>query len=87
MEQIKFKNGRVTVAVGEGAGKRHEVLEAPGVEIFKNDNGNLLIKTADHETTLIHPEHGTITLPKNDEIEVFIQEEYSDIGEYRKVMD
>lgn len=87
MKKVKFENGKCTIAVGEGAGKRHEIMETLGTEVFRKDDGNLLIKTGPEGTQLIHPEHGVITLPKNDEIEVFIQEEYNDVGEYRKIMD
>jgi transcriptional antiterminator Rof (Rho-off) len=86
MEKLKFKNGRCCIAVGEGVKNRHEVLEAEGVEVYK-DGGKLLIKTGDKGTSLIHPEHGTIVLPEHDEIEIVIQEEYSDLNEWRKVQD
>ena len=86
MEKLNFKNGKVTVAVGEGAGKRHEVLEVKGIKAFKTNRG-VLIRTKNEPTKITHPRHGIIEFPKNDEMEFIIQEEYNDIGEYRKVKD
>jgi hypothetical protein len=83
---LKAVNGRYIVAVGEGAGKRHEVIDVPGLEVFE-ENGHIVLKTADLPTKITHPEHAEILLPENDEMTIYIQEEYNDVGEYRKVRD
>ena len=87
MEKLKFVNGKISLAEGEGAGKHHMVIEKPEVEIFKKDKDVLLIRTGKYATEVIHPEHATIIIPKETEIEVFIQEEYDPETEYRKVRD
>lgn len=83
---LKPVNGRYIIAVGEGAGKRHEVLDVPGLEVFE-ENGVISVKTKDIPTEIIHPEHATILLPANDEMTFYIQTEYDDVNEYRRVTD
>lgn len=87
MEKLKFVNGRISLAEGEGAGKHHMVLEKPEVEVFKKNKDILVIKTGQYSTEVTHPEHATIVIPVQSEIEVFIQEEYDPETEYRKVRD
>ena len=83
---LKFVGGLCTIAVGEGAGKRHQVIEAPGVSVYE-ENNCVYVKTEDCPATVTHPEHAQITIPANEEMQIVIQEEYNDFGEYRKVMD
>jgi len=87
MKKLNFKNGKISLAEGEGVGKHHMILENPEVEVFKKDNDTILIKTGSCKTEVTHPEHATIVIPENSEIEVFIQEEYDPEKQYRKVMD
>jgi hypothetical protein len=61
-------SGRITLALGEATGHHHAVLATPDVEVYAAD----LAEEADRfvralsAATIVHDQHGTLTLPPGD---------------------
>lgn len=70
------------VAYGEVTGHAHRV-EGNGV-LFADAEDNTYIQTGDNVSTLIHDEHGPISLPKNQILKVTRQREYDAIEAERE---
>lgn len=63
------------LAHGEVTGHCHQVEEAAKVELFEQD-GVLYLRVIGESATVVHEEHGPVTLPQG-EYKVWRQREYS----------
>ena len=94
MQQIKFLpanatvkqvGGSIVLALGEVTGHSHTIEEAEGVTLYTLDE--ILYVVADHEVTMVHQEHGAVTLPAGT-YRVGIVQEYDYVTEEgRRVRD
>ena len=81
------------LAYGEVTGHSHQVAEADvaGVEMFETqdtDGKRVFMRvTANGGVSVVHEEHGTVTLPKGWEGEVRIAREYDEEQDFRSVID
>jgi len=91
MKKIKSKLGEniATLAYGEVTGHSHSIYG--GTAELYNDGDkdiNILKTITETDSELIHEDHATIIIPvEEQELEIFIQEEYDPESEYRKVTD
>jgi|TARA_R110000751_G_scaffold302637_1_gene416799 DNA-binding LytR/AlgR family response regulator len=54
--------GRLILAEGEATGHAHAVTTEEGIKLYTMDQ--ILFLTADHDCTVVHEEHGPVTIPK-----------------------
>ena len=70
--------GHCVLAEGEATGHSHRILEIDRVKLFEL-NGQRFLRVKDAAVTLVHDEHGPITLPAG-EYRFWQQREYSPQG-------
>jgi hypothetical protein len=72
------------LALGEVTGHSHSVAveDRAGVEMYEFEQATFLRVTADGGVSIVHEEHGPITLPKGWEGEVRIAREYDEEGDF-----
>ena len=81
------------LALGEVTGHKHQVAVADreGVEMFETVDQNgvrtFMRVTAEGSVSVVHEEHGTVTLPSGWEGEVVIAREYDEEQDFRRVVD
>lgn len=77
------------LALGEVTGHSHRVAveDAAGVEMYEHDGASYLRVTAEGDISIIHEEHGTVTLPSGWEGEFRIAREYDEEEDFRSVLD
>lgn len=75
------------LALGEVTGHSHQVAVADAVEMYELDKATYLRVTAEGGVSILHEEHGKITLPKGWEGEVRIAQEYDEEEDFRAVAD
>jgi hypothetical protein len=81
------------LALGEVTGHSHQVslADLPGVEMYEveDETGKrtFMRVTAEGEVSVVHEEHGTVTLPSGWEGEVVIAREYDEEEDFRRVID
>lgn len=91
-KQIPCK-GIITLALGEITGHHHSIVlpKNSTAKLWETDvPGCTILETGNTDLELNHQEHGTITtIPKQAEIEVWIQEEYDGeaLAKRRRVAD
>ena len=51
------------VARGEATGHAHKLLVGPGIELFEDEDGIMWIEVSEKAASVVHEEHGTISLP------------------------
>lgn len=65
------------LAYGEVTGHKHAVADLNSAEVFDiAEHGCFLCVSAEGGVSIVHEEHGSVTLPKGD-YEISIQREYS----------
>lgn len=76
------------LALGEVTGHSHRVMEADieGVEMFEMEGGLFMRVTADGGVSIVHEEHGPITVAPGD-YEIRIAQEYDEESDFRPVVD
>ncbi len=77
------------LALGEVTGHSHQIALADreGAEMYDLDGAMFLRVTAEGGVSIVHEEHGTVTLPKGWEGEVRIAREYDEETDFRPVVD
>jgi hypothetical protein len=77
------------LALGEVTGHSHQVAieDRHGVEMFEIEGSTFLRVTAEGGVSIVHEEHGPITLPVGWEGEIRIAREYDEEIDFRQVMD
>ena len=83
-QKVNTENGKLILAYGEVTGHHHSIAACPGVELFKNAEGEMILKI-DSKVTIEHHTHSGIILDPG-MYEAYIQEEYDPEGD-RKVQD
>ena len=75
------------LALGEVTGHSHQVALADrkGVEMYELDGATYLRVTAESGISIVHEEHGPITLPGGWEGEVRIATEYDEEGDFQVI--
>lgn len=77
------------LALGEVTGHSHQVAIADraGAEMYELEGATFLRVTAEGSISIVHEEHGTVTLPAGWEGEVRIAREYDEEEDFRSVAD
>jgi len=77
------------LALGEVTGHSHQVALADreGVEMYEAEGASFLRVTAEGGISIVHEEHGTVTLPAGWEGEFRIAREYDEEEDFRSVVD
>jgi hypothetical protein len=73
------------LAEGEVTGHAHRVKAGMNAQVLADDSGGLFLDVADAEATIVHEEHGPVTVPRGQYV-VRIQREYHP-KEIRRVID
>lgn len=73
------------LAEGEVTGHAHRVKAGANAQVLADASGGLFLDVADAEATIMHEEHGPVTLPRGQYL-VRIQREYHP-KEIRRVID
>ncbi len=64
------------LAEGEATGHMHRVADLDSAELYMGQNGDLFLKVTAESATIVHDEHGPITL-KRGSYRVWKQREYT----------
>lgn len=77
------------LALGEVTGHSHQVAPADieGAEMYELAGASFLRVTAEGGISIVHEEHGTVTLPAGWEGEFRIAREYDEEEDFRSVID
>ena len=77
------------LALGESTGHSHQVAlsDREGVEMYELQGASFLRVTAEGSISIVHEEHGTVTLPSGWEGEFRIAREYDEEEDFRSVVD
>lgn len=62
IKPVNAENGRLIIARGEVTGHCHAVEERAG-NMFVGEDGRIFL-SVEHDTEIVHEEHGTIELPE-----------------------
>ena len=65
LKRVEPRNGRLILVDGEHTGHAHEVRneDIGGVALLEAEDKRLFLQVEDKPVTVVHPEHGPVTVP------------------------
>src|SRR5215213_10086403 len=70
---------RLILASGDSTGQRHTIKEHKAAELYQAGRDEMFLRVTAEEATVVHPEHGPITLPRGT-YRVWKQREFADVA-------